>query len=173
MRNIEILVILETLEDLRLLDENNNTKDKRQRGFWMKIIMQKTNYVSTRSADALQAYPRLKKASMNKSFILDQRLFLPTLSLQRKSCVSSFTLRTKTRKECFLDFSGVFWWQPNCSNLFPESSLLRKNQCICSIRLKCHKIFPSLRKNFSLELEKFCIQRLAGTDLFSLFRDGK
>ena len=28
----------------------------------------------------------------------------------------------------FLDFSGVFWWQLNCSNLFPESNLLRKNQ---------------------------------------------
>ena len=48
----------------------------------------------------------------------------------------------------FLDFSGVIWWQLNCSNLFPESSLLRKNQCICSIRSKCHKIFPSLRKNY-------------------------
>ena len=86
----------------------------------------------------------------------------------------------------FLDFSGVFWWQLNCSNLFPESSLLRKNQCRCSIRWKYRKIFPSLRKNyfstrrtctcqflvhkvsastsggknFSLDLEKFCIQRL-------------
>ena len=27
----------------------------------------------------------------------------------------------------FLDFSGVFWRQLNCSNLFPESNLLRKN----------------------------------------------
>ena len=51
-------------------------------------------------------------------------------------------------KYFFLDFSGVFWWQLNCSNLFPESSLLRKNQCICSIRSKCRKIFPSLRKNY-------------------------
>ena len=39
----------------------------------------------------------------------------------------------------FLDFSGVIWWQLNCSNLFPESSLLRKNQ-------KSVKIFPSVRE---------------------------
>ena len=31
-------------------------------------------------------------------------------------------------KLSFLDFSGVFWRQLNCSNLFLESNLLRKNQ---------------------------------------------
>ena len=61
---------------------------------------------------------------------------------------NSFSLPRWKVKISFLDFSGVFWWQLNCSNLFPESSLLRKNQCICSIRSKCRKIFPSLRKNY-------------------------
>ena len=59
MRNIEILVILETLEDLRLLDENNKMQTTK-RLLDENNKMQKTNYVSTRSADALQAYPRLK-----------------------------------------------------------------------------------------------------------------
>ena len=60
MRNIEILVILETLEDLRLLDENNKMQTTK-RLLDENNKMQKTNYVSTRSADALQAYPRLKR----------------------------------------------------------------------------------------------------------------
>ena len=76
------------------------------------------------------------------------------------------------KKGIFLDCSGVLWWQLNFSNLFPKSSLLGKNQCICSVGLKCHKMFHSLKKNcFSLDLEKFCIQRLEGADLFSLFRE--
>ena len=78
----------------------------------------------------------------------------------------SFSLRSYTflKKNSFLDFSGVFWRQLNCSNLFPESSLLRKNQWLLVLGYKkC--------RNFSLELEKFCIQRLEGTDLFSLFRE--
>ena len=38
-------------------------------------------------------------------------------------------------KILFLDFSGVFWWQINCSIFFPESSLL--------IQVEGKIIFPS------------------------------
>ena len=60
-------------------------------------------------------------------------------------------------KNIFLDCSGVFWGQLNYSFLFSESSILRKNQCICSIRSKCQKIFPSVRKNFSWNMIDFSL----------------
>ena len=39
----------------------------------------------------------------------------------------SFEIFQCCEKTHFLDFSGVFWWKLNCSNLFPESNLLKKN----------------------------------------------
>ena len=75
--------------------------------------------------------------------------------LYKKECSDSL-------KECFLDFSGVFWWQLNYSNLFPESSLLGKNQWLLVLGYKkCRnfskskeKFFPQTWKNFFLRLGK-------------------
>ena len=41
---------------------------------------------------------------------------------------NELTLIPEGQKIFFLDFSGVFWRQINCSNRFPESNLLRKNR---------------------------------------------
>ena len=67
-------------------------------------------------------------------------------------------------KFVFLDCSGVFWGQLNCSNLFPESSLLRKNQCICSIGSKCHKIYPEtfVFKNWKVLIFSHYLGKIAG-----------
>ena len=72
----------------------------------------------------------------------------------------------------------VWFWQPSRSQKRKNWSRKRKSfsqkrNCACEL---CHfsaKLFqllrryiPSTWKNFSLDLEKFCIQRLEGTDLF-------
>ena len=83
---------------------------------------------------------------------LFQTIFILKVLISKQNKTVKLFLREA--QKIFLDFSGVFWQQLNYSNLFPESSLLRKNQCICSIRSKCRKIFPSLRNFFSKSKEK-------------------
>ena len=47
------------------------------------------------------------------------------------------------------NFSGVFWRQLNCSNLFPESNLLRKNQWLLVLGYKkCRNFSKSKEKIF-------------------------
>ena len=56
----------------------------------------------------------------------------------------------------FLDFSGVFWRQLNCSNLFPESSLLRKNQWLLVLGYKkCQNFSKSKEYIFPLPRNAF------------------
>ena len=47
-------------------------------------------------------------------------LFL--LTLEEQLSLWYFLILVISDKLYFLNFSGIFWWQLNCSNLFPESS---------------------------------------------------
>ena len=101
-------------EIIRVGKENQTEKWQRIRNNWSTYAL---------IGCASQARGQGKQTNIYPWWCLKNDNFLTWIYHTRASISRCFN----SKKDLFLDFSGVFWRQLNCSNLFPESSLLRKN----------------------------------------------